>query len=94
MIYSRFKNENVGDKHAKALPEDEWKRVENCHEAIISKEGFWKSSCHAEKEIHVPVSKESMKHIVWLAKWSVVIADTACPILMPDDRSIIVQIII
>ena len=66
MIYSRFKNENVGDKHAKALPE----------------------------EILVPVSKESMKHIVWLAKWSVVIADTACPILMPDDRSIIVQIII
>ena len=40
MIYSRFKIENVGDKHAKALPEDEWKRVENCHEAIISKEKF------------------------------------------------------
>ena len=27
MVYSRFKSENVGDKHAKALPEDEWKRL-------------------------------------------------------------------
>ena len=37
MVYNRFKSENVGDKHAKALPEEEWKRVENCHVAIISK---------------------------------------------------------
>lgn len=44
MIYSRFKNENVGDKHAKALPEDEWKHVENCHEAIISKADFEKAA--------------------------------------------------
>lgn len=44
MVYSRFKSENVGDKHAKALPEDEWKRVENCHEAIISKENFEKAA--------------------------------------------------
>lgn len=28
MVYNRFKSENVGDKHAKALPEEEWKRVE------------------------------------------------------------------
>lgn len=62
MIYSRFKNENVGDKHAKALPEDEWKRVENCHEAIISKEDFEKVAA-MQKKIHVPVPKESMKYI-------------------------------
>ena len=43
MVYSRFKSENVGDKHAKALPEDEWKRVENCHEAIINKVDFEKT---------------------------------------------------
>ena len=42
MVYNRFKSENVGDKHAKALPEEEWKRVENCHVAIISKEDFEK----------------------------------------------------
>ena len=47
---------------AKALPEDEWKRVENCHEAIVSKADFEKS-LPCEKEIHVPVPKESMKHI-------------------------------
>lgn len=59
MIYSRFKNENVGDKHAKALPEDEWKRVENCHEAIISKEDFEKvaamqkeNTCASAKRKH------------------------------------------
>lgn len=38
MVYNRFKSENVGDKHAKALSEEEWKRVENCHVAIISRE--------------------------------------------------------
>ena len=43
MIYNRFKSENIGDKHAKALPEEEWKRVENCHVAIISKEDFEKA---------------------------------------------------
>lgn len=42
MVYNRFKSENVGDKHAKALPEEEWKRVENSHIAIISKEDFEK----------------------------------------------------
>lgn len=42
MVYNRFKSENVGDKHAKALPEEEWKRVENCHIAIISREDFEK----------------------------------------------------
>lgn len=44
MVYNRFKSENVGDKHAKALPEEEWKRVENCHVAIISKEDFKKAA--------------------------------------------------
>lgn len=42
MVYNRFKSENVGDKHAKALPEEEWKRVENCHIAIICREDFEK----------------------------------------------------
>lgn len=40
MVYNRFKSENVGDKHAKALPEEAWKRVENCHVAIICREDF------------------------------------------------------
>lgn len=59
MVYSRFKSENVGDKHAKALPEDEWKRVENCHEAIISKADFEKvaamrkgNTCASAKRKH------------------------------------------
>ena len=34
----------MGDKHAKALPEEEWKRVENCHVAIISRGDFEKVS--------------------------------------------------
>lgn len=42
MVYNRFKSENVGDMYAKALPEEEWKRVENCHVAIISKADFEK----------------------------------------------------
>lgn len=42
MVYNRFKSENVGDKHAKALPEEEWKWVENCHVAIICREDFEK----------------------------------------------------
>ena len=42
MVYSRFKSENVGDKHAKSLPEEEWKRVENSHIAIICREDFEK----------------------------------------------------
>lgn len=42
MVYNRFKSENVGDKHAKVPPEEEWKRVENCHVAIISREDFEK----------------------------------------------------
>lgn len=42
MVYNRFKSENVGDKHAKALPEEEWKRVENCYVAIISRGDFEK----------------------------------------------------
>jgi len=59
MVYSRFKSENVGDKHAKALPEDEWKRVENCHEAIVSKADFEKvaamrkgNTCASAKRKH------------------------------------------
>lgn len=42
MVYNRFKSENVGDKHAKVLLEEEWKRVENSHVGIISKEDFEK----------------------------------------------------
>lgn len=42
MVYNRFKSENVGDKHAKALPEEAWKHVENCHVAIICREDFEK----------------------------------------------------
>ena len=40
MVYNRFKSENVGDKHAKALLEEAWKHVENCHVAIICREDF------------------------------------------------------
>ena len=42
MVYNRFKSVNVGDKHAKALPEEEWKRVENCYVVVISRENFEK----------------------------------------------------
>ena len=40
MVYNRFKSENVGDKHGKALSEEAWKCVENCHVAIICREDF------------------------------------------------------
>lgn len=61
IVYNRFKSENVGDKHAKALPEEEWKRVENCHVAIISKEDFEKvaamrkgNNCAGAERKHAP----------------------------------------
>lgn len=62
MIYSRFKNENVGDKHAKALPEDEWKRVENCHEAIISKEDFEKVAAMRKGNTCASVKRKHETH--------------------------------
>lgn len=37
MPYSRT---GIRCKHAKALPEEAWKRVENCHVAIICREDF------------------------------------------------------
>ena len=54
MVYNRFKSENVGDKHAKALPEEEWKRVENCHVAIISKEDFEKAAICKMAQVDLP----------------------------------------
>lgn len=62
MIYSRFKIENVGDKHAKALPEDEWKRVENCHEAIISKEDFEKVAAMRKENTCASVKRKHETH--------------------------------
>ena len=54
MVYNRFKSENVGDKQAKALPEEEWKRVENCHVAIISKEDFEKAAVSKMAQVDQP----------------------------------------
>lgn len=62
MVYNRFKIENVGDKHAKALPEDEWKRVENCHEAIISKEDFEKAAAMRKENTCASTKRKHETH--------------------------------
>ena len=62
MVYSRFKSENVGDKHAKALPENEWKRVENCYEAIISKADFEKVAAMRKGNTCASVKRKHETH--------------------------------
>ena len=62
VVYNRFKSENVGDKHAKALPEEEWKRVENCHVAIISKEDFEKVASMRKSNTCVGAEKKHETH--------------------------------
>ena len=62
MVYNRFKSENVGDKHAKALPEEEWKRVENSHIAIISKEDFEKVVAMRKENICAGAERKHETH--------------------------------
>jgi len=40
IIYNKFKNRIIGDKRSHSLPREEWKKIENCHKAIISKEDY------------------------------------------------------
>lgn len=62
MVYNRFKSENVGDKHAKVLPEEEWKRVENSHVAIISKEDFEKVVAMRKRNICASAERKHETH--------------------------------
>lgn len=39
-VYGRFKSAEVGAKHPVAQSEEDWKKIENHHEAIISEEMF------------------------------------------------------
>ena len=62
MVYSRFKSENVAintPKHFQRMNGSVWKIVTK----QLSARRILKKSLPCEKEIHVPVPKESMKHI-------------------------------
>ena len=41
-VYNKLKETHIGGRKVERLPKEEWKRVENTHEAIISKEIFLK----------------------------------------------------
>lgn len=40
MVYNRYESKEVGARRCVTLPEEEWKRVENCHPPIIPKKEF------------------------------------------------------
>lgn len=42
LVYNRYESKEVGVRRCVTLPEEEWKRVENCHSPIISKKDFLK----------------------------------------------------
>ncbi|SCP98584.1 recombinase family protein [Anaerobium acetethylicum] len=42
LVYNRYKSKEVGARSCVALPEEEWRKIENCHQAIISKKEFQK----------------------------------------------------
>lgn len=44
MIYNRFESKAVGSRSCITLSKDEWKCVEGCHKAIISKKDFEKTA--------------------------------------------------
>lgn len=41
-VYNQMKETHIGGRKSERLPKEEWKRIENTHEAIISKEIFLK----------------------------------------------------
>lgn len=41
-VYNQIKETHIGGRKSERLPKEEWKRIENTHEAIISKEVFKK----------------------------------------------------
>lgn len=41
-VYNQMKETHIGGRKSERLPQEEWKRIENTHEAIISKEVFEK----------------------------------------------------
>ncbi|MFA9421969.1 MAG: recombinase family protein [Sedimentibacter sp.] len=42
LVYNRYESKEVGARSYVTIPEEEWKRVENCHQAIIPKKEFLK----------------------------------------------------
>ena len=62
VVYNKSKTENVGDKHAKALPSEEWKCVPDTHEAIISREDFDKAARMRKEKHKESISKAHERH--------------------------------
>ena len=42
LVYNRYESKEVGARSCVTIPEEEWKRVENCHQAIVTKKEFRK----------------------------------------------------
>jgi len=71
-IYGRFKSEEVGAKHPVVQSENDWKKIENHHEAIISEELFDKVQ---KKRGVIEIFFRCMNHIASKEKLSVEIVD-------------------
>ena len=39
-VYNQMKETHIGGRKTERLPKEDWKKIENTHEAIISKEVF------------------------------------------------------
>ena len=60
-VYNKLKETHIGGRKVERLPKEEWKRVENTHEAIISKEVFNKVQEIKQQNIGKSFKKSSNK---------------------------------
>jgi len=42
LVYNRYESKEVGARSCVTIPEEEWNRVENCHQGIVTKKEFLK----------------------------------------------------
>lgn len=60
-VYNRIKDSKMGGRKSKTLPKEEWKKVPNTHEAIISREVFNKVQEIKQQNIEESFNKDSKK---------------------------------
>lgn len=60
IIYNKYKNRIIGDKRSHSLPREEWKKIENCHKAIISKEDYGR--VHDKKKANAKIIPKHPRH--------------------------------
>ncbi|MGP1611700.1 MAG: recombinase family protein [Catonella sp.] len=60
-VYNRIKDSKIGGRKSKTLPKEEWKRISDTHEGIISKEVFNKVQEIKQQNIEKSFNKSSNK---------------------------------